>query len=87
MCVEMQDAWRRGDVSKAQEINELLMPLHQALFMETNPAPVKYAASLLGRCTPDVRLPLCEVKDATKAKVGEMMTRVGLFKSRELSAA
>ena len=87
ICVEMQDAWRRGDVLKAQQINEMLMPLHQALFMETNPSPVKYAASLLGLSTPDVRLPLCEVKDATKTKVREVMARVGLFKCRGLSAA
>jgi 4-hydroxy-tetrahydrodipicolinate synthase len=87
LCVEMQDAWRRGDVSKAQQFNEMLMPLYQALFMETNPAPVKYAGSLLGLSTPNVRLPLCEVKDTTKAKVREVMARVGLVESRDLSAA
>jgi 4-hydroxy-tetrahydrodipicolinate synthase len=87
ICVEMQDAWRRGDLSKAQQLNEMLAPLHQALFMETNPAPVKYAASLLGLSTPDVRLPLCEIRDVTKAKVREVMARLGLFKCRGLSAA
>jgi 4-hydroxy-tetrahydrodipicolinate synthase len=87
LCVEMQDAWRRGDISKAQQLNEMLMPLHQALFMETNPSPVKYAASLLGLSTPDVRLPLCEIKDVTKVKVREVMARLGLFKYRGLSAA
>ena len=87
ICVEMQDVWRRGDISKAQQLNEMLTPLHQALFMETNPAPVKYAASLLGLSTPDVRLPLCEIKDVTKTKVREVMVRLGLFKYRGLSAA
>jgi len=87
MCVEMQDAWQRGDVLKAQQLNEILTPLHQALFMETNPSPVKYAASLLGLSTPDVRLPLCAVKDSTKAKVREVMARVGLLESRALGAA
>jgi 4-hydroxy-tetrahydrodipicolinate synthase len=87
ICVEMQEAWRRGDISKAQQLNQMLAPLHQALFMETSPAPVKYAASQLGLCTPDVRLPLCEIKDATKAGVREAMARLGLFKCRGLSAA
>jgi 4-hydroxy-tetrahydrodipicolinate synthase len=87
MCVEMQDAWRCGDVSKAQQLNEMLTPLYQALFMETSPAPVKYAASQLGLSTPDVRLPLSEIKDVTKARVREVMARVGLFKCRGLSAA
>ena len=77
LCAEMQHAWQRGDVLKAQQINETLAPLHYALFMETNPSPVKYAASLLGLCTPDVRLPLCGVKDATKAKVREAMAPAG----------
>lgn len=87
ICVEMQDAWRRGDISKAQHLNEMLMPLHQALFMETNPTPIKYAASLLGLANPDVRLPLCQIKEVTKSRVREAMGRLGLFKYRGLNAA
>jgi 4-hydroxy-tetrahydrodipicolinate synthase len=79
LCAEMQEAWQRGDVLKAQQINGTLTPLHSALFMETSPSPVKYAASLLRLCTPDVRLPLCEVKEMTKAKVREVMAQVGLL--------
>ncbi len=87
LCVGIHDAWQRGDLLKAQQINEMLAPLHQALFLETSPSPVKYAASLLGLSTPDVRLPLCEIKDATKAKVRGAMAQAGLIKGQELSAA
>ncbi len=87
LCVAMQDAWRRGDVLKAQQLNEMLTPLHQALFLETSPSPVKYAASLLGLSTPDVRLPLCGIKDTTKARVRKAMVQAGLSKGHELSAA
>jgi 4-hydroxy-tetrahydrodipicolinate synthase len=87
LCVAMQDAWQRGDTLKAQQFNEMLTPLHQALFLETSPSPVKYAASLLGLSTPDVRLPLCGIKDATKAKVRAAMAQAGLIKGQELSAA
>ena len=51
LCSEMHEAWQKGDVATVRRINERLIPLHDALFVETSPAPVKYAASLLGRCT------------------------------------
>ena len=52
LCAMMHEAWQQGAIATAQKINEQLMPLHDALFCETSPAPVKYAASLLGHCTP-----------------------------------
>jgi len=55
LCSEMHEAWQRGDVATVRRINERLIPLHDALFAETSPTPVKYAASLLSRCTPEVR--------------------------------
>ena len=61
------------DISKAEEIDKLLQPLHTSLFIESNPSPVKYAASLLGMCNPSVRLPLVEIKDETKKKVSEAL--------------
>jgi len=76
---EMHAAWGRGNLARAMEINERLLPLHQALFCETSPGPVKYAASLLGRCRPDTRLPLCEIADAAKTRVREAMVSVGLI--------
>jgi len=54
------------------------MPLHDAMFCEPSPAPVKYGASLLGICTPEVRLPLVELTDAGRARVKEAMAKLGL---------
>jgi 4-hydroxy-tetrahydrodipicolinate synthase len=87
LCAEMHDAWERGDLGAVQSINERLMPLHVALFLETNPAPVKYAASVLGICTSDVRLPLCEIQEVTKAHVREAMARLELNGTAVRSAA
>ncbi len=51
LCAEFQEATLRGDFKAALKIQDRLMPLHHALFVETNPGPVKYAVSLLGHCT------------------------------------
>ena len=59
--------------NKAEDINKILQPLHTAMFIESNPSPVKYAASLLDMCEATVRLPLVEVKDATKKKISEAL--------------
>ena len=61
------------------EINERLIPLHDALFAETSPAPVKYAASLLGRCTAEVRQPLWAITPETQEKVQRAMRGAGLL--------
>ncbi len=58
---------------KAEEIDKKLQPVHSAMFIESNPSPVKYAASLLGMCNPSVRLPLVEVRDETKNKISEAL--------------
>jgi len=87
LCAAMHKAWQDGDLATVQSINERLMPLHLALFAETSPAPVKYAASLLGLCTAELRLPLCEIQEATKAKVREAMARLGLTEGGERRAA
>ncbi len=79
LCSEMHEAWQRGDVATVRRINERLIPLHDALFAETSPAPVKYAASLLGRCTPEVRLPLCQTTPATQDRVQTAMRGAGLI--------
>ena len=64
---------------KATELDNLLQPLHSSLFIESNPSPVKYAASLLGMCNPSVRLPLVEIKDETKKKVSAALKRAKLL--------
>jgi 4-hydroxy-tetrahydrodipicolinate synthase len=79
ICTAMQAAWRSGAVREAQRINQILAPLNRALFLETSPSPVKYAASLLGLSTAEVRLPLCEIKETTRSSVQDAMARVGLI--------
>ena len=79
LCSEMQTAWMEGRFTQAMEIQNRLLPLHDALFTETSPAPVKYGASLLGKATDQCRLPLAPLMDATRAKVRAAMTEVGLL--------
>ena len=62
-----------NDISKATELDKMLQPLHTSLFIESNPSPVKYAASLLGMCKPTVRLPLVEIQEETKKKVSNAL--------------
>ena len=81
LCAEFQDACLRGAYDRARELQDKLMPLHDAMFCEPSPAPVKYALSLLGYCTPDVRLPLVELTDAGRAQVKAAMQGLGLLKS------
>jgi 4-hydroxy-tetrahydrodipicolinate synthase len=79
LCAEMHKAWQAGDVPAAMAIQARLLPLHDAMFAESNPAPVKYAASLLGFGTPNCRLPLAPLAAATAAKVKDAMVDVGLL--------
>jgi 4-hydroxy-tetrahydrodipicolinate synthase len=79
LCSEMHEAWQKGDVATVRRINERLIPLHDALFVETSPTPVKYAASLLGRCTPEVRQPLWELQPETRERVKGAMRGAGLI--------
>jgi 4-hydroxy-tetrahydrodipicolinate synthase len=58
-----------NDMNKAVELNKILQPLHAAMFIESNPSPVKFAASLLNMCQSNVRLPLVEVQDESKQKI------------------
>ena len=79
LCADFQGACRRGDYAAALTLQDKLMPLHTALFIETSPAPVKYALSLLGRCADAVRLPLVTVTDKTRAAVRQAMVHAGLI--------
>ena len=60
---------KQGKAAKAKEINKKLMPLHKSLFIESNPSPVKYAASLLNLSSDEVRLPLVKITEKTKKEV------------------
>jgi 4-hydroxy-tetrahydrodipicolinate synthase len=76
---KFQEALLAGDYATASEMNDKLMPLHQALFVETSPGPVKYAASLMGICEADVRLPLVPVSAATRQTVENALRPLGLI--------
>ena len=76
-CSEMQKAWAEGNVKKAMELQELLMPVHAAMFCETSPGPVKYAAELLGLFSSEARLPITEIADDSKIAVKEALKKVG----------
>jgi 4-hydroxy-tetrahydrodipicolinate synthase len=79
LCAEFQAASLRGDYVEALKIHDKLMPLHTNLFIETNPSPIKYALSLLGKLTDDVRLPMVAVSEPTKAAVRAAMVHAGLL--------
>jgi 4-hydroxy-tetrahydrodipicolinate synthase len=79
LLAEMHEAWQRGEIDGVRRINERLIPLHDSLFAETSPAPVKYAASLLGKCEPTVRLPLCTTMAETQERVTRAMRGAGLL--------
>jgi len=78
-CADMHGAWQKGDVARAMQINQRLLPLNDALFAETSPAPVKFAVSLLGKSTAEVRLPLVEPMPETQEKVRQAMRHAGVL--------
>ena len=79
LCAEMQRSWREGRIDEAIATQDRLLPLHDALFSETSPGPVKYAASLLGYGTARCRLPLAPPAEATRARVRDAMVGAGLL--------
>lgn len=82
LCAEFQNACSAGDFTKARAVFDRLMPLHEAMFCETSPGPVKYAASRLGLCAPDVRLPLAPIAEASKRIVDAALVSVGLLQAK-----
>jgi 4-hydroxy-tetrahydrodipicolinate synthase len=79
LCAQFQAACLRGDYAAARVIHEKLMPLHVNLFVESNPAPVKYALSLLGRIDETLRLPMVPVTEPTRALVRDALVHAGLL--------
>jgi 4-hydroxy-tetrahydrodipicolinate synthase len=79
LCAEMQEATLEGDYGKALLLSDKLMPLHLAIFIEPGLAGVKYAMSKLDLCSPEVRLPLQEVTDSTKAAIDDALRHAGLL--------
>ncbi len=76
---ELVAAARRGDAAGALERQVRLAELNRAMFVETNPAPIKAALGLLGRCSPELRLPLAPLSEASLARVREAMIRYGVL--------
>ena len=83
LCAAMHEAWAEGQPARALAIQEKLFPLHTALFLETSPAPAKYALHRLGRCAADLRLPLVEVGPATAAAVDAALAHAGLLEAAQ----
>ena len=75
----MQNLWRERKINLAQEINIKLSKIHHALFIESSPGPVKYAAELLNLCSSETRLPLIPIKDSTKLLVKECLIEAELI--------
>ena len=79
LCSEFQESCLKKNNDKAKKINEKLMPLHKALFIESNPSPVKYAASLLNLAKEDVRLPLVKITESSKKEIRKAMKFASLI--------
>jgi len=73
-------AFAKGDFKKAQELHYRLLPLIKAVFLETNPIPIKTAMGLLGMCDPGLRLPMCAMSEANLEKLKKTLRDYGLLK-------
>ena len=79
LCAELHTAWQSGYCDRAIALQDRLLPLHDALFVETSPAPVKFAVSLLGRATPRCRLPIAPLGEAARRAVRDAVAELGLL--------
>jgi 4-hydroxy-tetrahydrodipicolinate synthase len=79
LCAQFQEAMLGGDYRRALGFQDQLMPLHRAAFAEPNPCPTKYALSLLGKCTEEVRSPMVPLEEPTKERMRAAMRHAGLL--------
>jgi 4-hydroxy-tetrahydrodipicolinate synthase len=79
LCSALQNAWQLGNFEDVYRLRDVLAPLHDAMFVETNPAPVKFAAYMLGKCLADTRLPLAPLSVKSQARIEEAMRAAGLL--------
>ncbi|WP_414462133.1 4-hydroxy-tetrahydrodipicolinate synthase [Hyphomicrobium sp. DY-1] len=82
LCADLQNACMAGDFKKALAIQDRLTPLHEVMFIETNPAPVKYAVSRLGFGTADMRLPMVPLTDASKRAIDQVLSDLDLVSAK-----
>jgi len=81
LCSDMQKYSKSksdNEIKEAERIDQMLQPLHKSLFIESNPAPVKYAAKLLGLCSDEIRLPLVRIKKETEEKIKKALNTAKL---------
>jgi 4-hydroxy-tetrahydrodipicolinate synthase len=86
LCADFQNTCLKGDFKAALALQDRLMPLHDVLFVETNPGPVKYAVSRLGLCSPEMRLPMVPVSETTKRLVDSVLAKLGLIQTTDFQA-
>ena len=82
LCSDMQKYSKSkidNEIKEAERIDQMLQPLHKSLFIESNPAPVKYAAKLLGLCSDEIRLPLVKIKKETQEEVKKALSSAKLI--------
>jgi 4-hydroxy-tetrahydrodipicolinate synthase len=79
LCADFQNACLAGDFATALKLQDQLMPLHDIMFIEANPGPVKYIAAKLGLCGPDMRLPLVPISEATRIAIDAVLEQTGLL--------
>jgi len=77
---ELFNAWEKGDIEHARKLHYKLEPLNKAMFIETNPIPVKTALAMMGKIKEEFRLPLCEMSQTNKEKLAEVLRSAGLIK-------
>jgi 4-hydroxy-tetrahydrodipicolinate synthase len=82
LCAEFQNACLAGDFNRALTLHDRLMPLHEVLFIETNPAPVKYAVSCLGFGTADMRLPMVSLSEASRRAIDQVLSQLDLLSAK-----
>ena len=83
LCADMQKYSKsdsENEIKEAEKIDQMLQPLHKSLFIESNPAPTKYAAKLLGLCSDEIRLPLVNIKKETEEEVSKALSSIKLLK-------
>jgi 4-hydroxy-tetrahydrodipicolinate synthase len=87
LCAHQHRAWDRGDLSAFARLRDLLAPLHQALFLESNPIPLKAAMSMIRRCAGELRLPLTRATAGTRDRLATALARVMTFEEEVASKA